>query len=68
MTGADPLICRRQRELDSECGKINYKHETTSRILTFKKLCGSDVGLDLRNASEFHKLIREPLSGHLCCS
>jgi len=36
MTGADPLICRSKRELDSECGMINCKSVTTSRILTFK--------------------------------
>jgi len=36
LTGADPLIYRRQRELDSECGKINCKPMTTSRILTFR--------------------------------
>jgi len=36
LTGADPLICRRQRELDSECGKINCKLVTNLRILTFR--------------------------------
>jgi len=39
----------------------------------FQKLYGNDVGPDLGNAFEFHKLIRidvlgEPLSRHLCCS
>ena len=73
LTGADPLIYRRQRELDSECGKISCKPMTTSRILTFKKLYGSDVGPDLGNSSEFHKLIRvdvlgEPPSGHMFCN
>lgn len=39
----------------------------------FQKLYGNDVGPDLGNSIEFHKLIRidvieEPLSGHLCCS
>ena len=41
--------------------------------LNFQKLYGSDVGPDLGNASEFHKLIRvdvlgEPPSGHMHCS
>ena len=36
LTGANPLICRSKRELDSECGMINCKPVTTSRILTFK--------------------------------
>jgi len=36
LTGADPLICRRKRELDSRCGMINCKPVTTSRILTFR--------------------------------
>ena len=34
--GADPLICRSKRELDSECGMINCNTVTTSRILTFE--------------------------------
>ena len=73
LIGADPLICRRQRELDSECGNINCKPVTTSRILTFKNLYGSDIGPDFGNASEFHKLIcidvlGEPPFGHMCCS
>ena len=59
--------------MDSECGKISCKPVTTSRILTFKKLYGSDVGPDLGNASEFHKLIRvdvlsELPSGYMFCS
>jgi hypothetical protein len=54
-------------------GMVDCKPVTTSRILTFKKLYGSDVGPDLGNASEFHKLIRidvlgEPPSGHMFCS
>jgi len=36
LTGADPLICRSKRELDSACGMINCKPVTTSRILTFR--------------------------------
>ena len=36
LTGADPLICRSKRELDSGCGMINFKPVTTSRILTFR--------------------------------
>ena len=36
LTGADPLICRSKMELRSECGMINCKHVTTSRILTFR--------------------------------
>jgi len=73
LTGADPLICRSKRELDSEYGMINCKSVTTSQILTFKKLYGNDVGPDLGNASEFHKLIRvdvlgELSSGHMFCS
>ncbi len=41
--------------------------------LNFQKLYGSDVGPDLGNASEFHKLIRvdvlgEPPSEHMFCS
>ena len=36
LTGADPLICRSKRELDSRCGIINCKPVTTSRILTFR--------------------------------
>ena len=34
--GADPFICKSKRELDFKCGMINYKHVTTSRILTFR--------------------------------
>ena len=41
--------------------------------LNFQKLYGSDVGLDLGNASEFQKLICvdvlcEPSSEHMFCS
>jgi len=41
--------------------------------LNFHKLYGSDVGLDLGNASKFQKLIHidvlgEPLSTHMFCS
>ena len=41
--------------------------------LNFQKLYGSDVGLDLGNASEFHKLIRVDVLGelpskHMFCS
>ena len=36
LTGADPLIYRRQRELDSECGKIRCKLVIATRILTFR--------------------------------
>ena len=36
LTGADPLIYKRQRELVSECEKIRCKLVTTSRILTFR--------------------------------
>ena len=36
LIGADPLICRSKRELDSGCGMINCKPVTTSRILTFR--------------------------------
>ena len=41
--------------------------------LDFQKLYGSDVGLDLGNASEFQKLIHvdvlgEPPSKHMFCS
>jgi len=57
LTGADPLICKSKRELDSEFGMVNCKPMTTSMKPNFKKLCGSDVGPDLGNASEFHKLI-----------
>lgn len=35
LTGADPLICKSKREMDSGCGTVNYKPMTTSRILTF---------------------------------
>ena len=36
---------------------VNCKHVTTLMKPNFKKLCGSDVGPDLGNAFEFHKLI-----------
>jgi len=69
LTGTDPLICRSKRELDSGCGMINCKPVTISRLIS-QKLYGSDVGPDLGNASEFHKLIcvdvlGELLSGHM---
>ena len=71
LTGADPLICRSKRELDSRCGMINCKPLTTSRILTFRSYIRPDLG----NASEFQKkkLIRvdvlgEPPSEHMFCS
>jgi len=35
-TGAGPFICKSKRELISECGMINCKPVTTSRILTFR--------------------------------
>lgn len=35
LTGANPLICRSKKELDFECGMINYKRVPTLRILTF---------------------------------
>ena len=35
LTGADPLICKSKRELDSRCGMIHCKPVTTLRILTF---------------------------------
>jgi len=57
LTGAYLLICKSKRELDSRFGMVNCKPVTTSMKLNFKKLCGSDTGPDLGNASEFHKLI-----------
>ena len=36
LIGADPLIFKNKRELDSGCGMINCKPMTTSRILTFR--------------------------------
>jgi len=70
VTGADPLIWRSKRELDSRFGIVNYKPMTTSMELNFQNLCGSSVGPDLGNASKFHKLIRidvlgELMSGHM---
>jgi len=57
LTGADPLICKIKRELDSGFGTVNCKLVTTSMELNFQKLCGSDAGPDLGNAS-----------GHMFCS
>ena len=36
LTGADPLICRSKRELDSGCGMINCKPVTMLKILIFR--------------------------------
>ena len=36
LTGANPLICKSKRELDSRYGMVNCKPVTTSRILTFR--------------------------------
>jgi len=73
LTGANPLICKIKRELNSRFGMVNCKPVTTSMELNFQKLCDSDVGLDLGKASEFHKLIRidvlgELPSGYMFCS
>jgi len=57
LIGANPLICKSKRELDSRFGMVNCKPVTTSRKPSFKKLRYSDAGLDLRNAFEFHKFI-----------
>ena len=57
LTGADPLICKSKRELDSGVGMVNCKPVTTSMELKFQKSCGRDVEPDLGNAFEFHKLI-----------
>ena len=57
LTGVHPLICISKRELDSRFGMVNYKPVTTSMKPNFKKLCGSIVGPDLENASEFRQLI-----------
>ena len=53
----------------------NDKLQTSDYLedLNFQKLYGSDVRLDLGNASEFHKLIRvdvlgELLSRHMFCN
>ena len=51
LIGADPLICKSKRELDSGFGMVNCKPMTTSMKPNFKKLCSSDVELDLGNAS-----------------
>ena len=73
LTGADPLICKIKRELDSGFGMVNNKLVTNSMELNFQKLCGSDAGPDLGNAFEFLKLIRidvlgELPSGYMFCS
>ena len=52
LTGADPLICKSKRELDSGFGMVKCKPVTTSMELNFQKLCDSDVGPDLGNAYE----------------
>jgi len=57
LTGVDPLICKSKRELDFGFGMMTCNTVTTSMKPNFKKLSGSDAGPDLRNASEFHKLI-----------
>ena len=36
LIGANPLICKCKRELDSRFGMVNCKPVTTSRILTFR--------------------------------
>ena len=38
-------------------GMVDCKSVTTPMELNFKKLCGSDVGLELGNASEYRQLI-----------
>lgn len=55
LIGADPLICKSKRELDSIFGIMNYKHVNTLMKPKFKKLCDSDDGHDLGNASKLHK-------------
>ena len=65
LTGADPLIYKIKRELDSIFGMVNCKPVTTSMELNFQELCGSDVGTDLGNDSEFHKLIRIDVRGEI---
>jgi len=57
LTGTDPLIYKSKRKLDYGFGMVNCKPVTTSKKLNFKKLCDSDDGPDLGNASKFHKLI-----------
>ena len=73
LIGADPLICKSKRELDSGFGMVNCKPVTTSMKPNFKKLCGSDVGPDLGNASEFHKpicidVLGKIMSVYMLCS
>jgi len=58
LLGADPLICKSKRELDSRFGMVNNKPATTSMELNFQKLCGRDTGPDLGNAFEFQKPIQ----------
>jgi len=36
LIGADPLICKSKRDLDSGFGMVNYKPMTTSMDLTFR--------------------------------
>jgi len=57
LTGANPLIYKHKRELDSEFGMVNSKPLTTLMELNFKKLCGSAARSELGNASEFRQLI-----------
>eukprot|EP00253_Pinus_taeda_P024837 PITA_24837 len=57
LTGADPLIYKRKRELDFKFGMVDCKPMTTPMELNFKKLCGSAAGPELGNAFEFRQLI-----------
>ena len=63
LTGADPLICRSKRVgfrmWNDKLQACDYLED-----LNFQKLYGSDVGPDLGNASEFHKLRQRST----CCS
>ena len=73
LTGADPLICRSKRELDSGFEMVNNNPAITSMELKFQKLYGGDARPDLGNASKFLKFIRvdvlgELLFGHMFCS
>ena len=59
-----------------DIGKIRYDGLQACdylKDLKFQKLCGSDVGPELGNASEFQKLIRVDVLGelpskHMFCS
>ncbi len=57
LIGADPLICKSKRDLDSGFGTVNFKPMTTLMKPNFKKSCVSDVRPYSGNASEFRKLI-----------